>query len=244
MTTLKPGQVLTGDSVKALKAGDLLRARRSFSNRDVLAKGDHVLVESVGDDGNIVFTNLYRPTHQCGLNPDWFVFVNRPVNRLRPDYSSLSTKPQGEEKAEYEQAKRDFNNMRDDGSIAQDQGALQPSASVPTEQAETAVVAAWRSGDEAPAIPRGSVKSFVVAVYRAHSSQNYTFAAEYLNAMELDWDEDGDNRLATKTGWFMEIGEDQDFYRPLTLGKDDRFLGWTDLPTWPATPAIAKGGAA
>lgn len=49
--------------------------------------------------------------------------------------------------AEYEQAKRDFNNMRDDGSIAQDQGALQAQApSVTTEGTQAAVLAemlAW-----------------------------------------------------------------------------------------------------
>jgi hypothetical protein len=84
---LERGRALSIRTVFGVRAGDVLRARRSFHNPGVLTKGDIVIVQSVGDDGNITFTNLFRPTLQCGLNPDRFDWMSRPVTTLVPDYA-------------------------------------------------------------------------------------------------------------------------------------------------------------
>lgn len=91
----RTGERLSFRTVHLVRPGDVLKARETFTNPDVLTTGDHVIVESVSDGGNIVFTNLYRPTIQCGLSPDRFEFVSRPVTRLSAVYAAPT--PEGGE---------------------------------------------------------------------------------------------------------------------------------------------------
>ena len=73
--------------------GDVLRARKSFTNPDILTKGDVVIVQAATDDGCVYFQNLFRCSPQAGLRLDWFDFVHRPPTRLKADYSHMSAAP-------------------------------------------------------------------------------------------------------------------------------------------------------
>lgn len=73
--------------------GDVLRARKSFTNPDILTKGDVVIVQALTDDGCVYFQNLFRCSPQAGLRLDWFDFVHRPPTRLKADYSHMAAAP-------------------------------------------------------------------------------------------------------------------------------------------------------
>lgn len=88
MSDLRPRHLKVTDRVLP---GDVLRARRSFTNPDLLTKGDVVIVQSQGEGGNIVVFNLYRNAGQYGWSPERFDFVHRPATRLKPDYAPHPT---------------------------------------------------------------------------------------------------------------------------------------------------------
>lgn len=117
--------------------------------------------------------------------------------------------------------------------------------------------AGWQEPTSIPQIKPRTMREFVVAVYRQHSGKVYTFAATYLNAYGLVYEDgcpkgDGcegacrDDGCPT-TGWFSQTGEEDDAttYYSLNLKDGDRLMGWRELPQW--TEAVTRqdrGGAA
>ncbi|WP_292087914.1 hypothetical protein, partial [Brevundimonas sp.] len=84
---LVPGKRLRPDA--RVLPGDVLRAVETFTNPDLLTKGDVVIVQSQGDDGSIVAFNLFRNVAQYGFNPTRYAFVHRPATRMKADYSHM-----------------------------------------------------------------------------------------------------------------------------------------------------------
>ena len=84
-----------------------------------------------------------------------------------------------------------------------------------------------------------------MAVFRAHSGKVYSFAASYLNAVPLRYEdcpkgnephrckECADDGCPT-TGWYRLTGEDGDSgsYQGLDLRDGDKLMGWCELPRW------------
>jgi hypothetical protein len=111
--------------------------------------------------------------------------------------------------------------------------AAAPSAPAVAQQAPAEP--GWISVDERlPSVPENSDRQFIVACRRANG-KTYVFAASYLNAMELDANDDGD---AVFTGWYTE-GEHPEYsswYEPVCQAGDE-VTHWQELP---AAPSPAK----
>lgn len=127
-----------------------------------------------------------------------------------------------------------------------------------------AVSQGWHDGVTIPPVERGREKEYVVAVFRQHSGKVYTFAASYLNAYPLVYqdecpngdgcDGNGCDDGCPTTGWFRLTGDDgeAETYVSLNIRKGDRLMGWRELPQWeemlsanvPAPPSPAKTGGA
>lgn len=99
----------------------------------------------------------------------------------------------------------------------------------------------WKDGDAIPDVKPHNMKEFIVAVFRQHSGKVYSFAASYLNAYPLNYDDcicksehlhldDG----CPTTGWFEQTDDDEFAYRfnSLNLKDGDRLMGWREIPQW------------
>jgi hypothetical protein len=113
-------------------------------------------------------------------------------------------------------------------------------------QAGQVAVPGWISVDDRlPSVPENSDCQFIVACRRANG-KTYVFAASYLNALELDTNDDGD---AVFTGWYTE-GEHPEYsswYEPVCQAGDE-VTHWQELPAAPSQASTAgerqEGGAA
>lgn len=110
----------------------------------------------------------------------------------------------------------------------------------------------WRKPDSVPEIKAGSQREFVVAVRRAKSGNVYSFAATYLSALRLQYQncpkgrdnfcEECHDEGCETTGWFYTTGDDDDgeHFHPMYMEKGDEFLSWRNFPQWSEEPALAK----
>lgn len=104
----------------------------------------------------------------------------------------------------------------------------------------------WRDGAEVPAVEPGNCTEFIVAVERARNGKVYSFAASYLNAYPLTYNDgcpqgkdgfcDGCEDGCPTTGWFSDTGAEDEGrqYHSLSLADGDKFLGWRNIPQWQA----------
>lgn len=114
----------------------------------------------------------------------------------------------------------------------------------------------WHPPDQVPPVKPGNNREFVVAIRRAKNGKVYSFAAYYLNAYRLEY-RDGcpdvescpgpdqcDDGCPT-TGWFTSIGDDDYDYlfQNLYLEKDDKVMGWCELPQWSPDSEKLDGGS-
>lgn len=99
----------------------------------------------------------------------------------------------------------------------------------------------WISVDERlPDVPANSDRQFIIACRRANG-KTYVFAANYLNALELDTNDDGENVF---TGWYTE-GEHSEYsswYEPVCQAGDE-VTHWMPLPAAPHAVEQTSGGA-
>jgi len=102
-------------------------------------------------------------------------------------------------------------------------------------QAGQVAVPGWISVDERlPSVPANSDRQFIIACQRANG-KTHVFAASYLNALELDSNNDGESVF---TGWHTE-GEHAEYsswYEPVCQAGD-KVTHWQELP---AAPSPAK----
>ena len=110
--------------------------------------------------------------------------------------------------------------------------------------------AEWHSPDEVPDTQKGTEHNFIVAVRRARSGKVYSFPSAYLNAYPLRYEyecpkgdgcegegcEDG----CPITGWYSATGDGEDglTYSPMYMDPGDEFLGWRQVPQWPAASRL------
>ena len=103
----------------------------------------------------------------------------------------------------------------------------------------------WHDGTERPPVNEGSECEFIIAVYRARTGKVYSFAATYMNAHRLQYDDcpkgksgfcdDCEDGCPT-TGWFTEIAEDDSSsFHSLSLDVGDQLKGWRHVPQWPGS---------
>lgn len=103
----------------------------------------------------------------------------------------------------------------------------------------------WNAPDTTPQVEDRGMREFIVAVYRQHSGKIYSFAASYLNGYPLnyrhgcpkkDTDEfcEGCEDGCPTTGWFTQVGEEDDgaTFQTLGLQPGDKMMGWRTLPQW------------
>lgn len=101
----------------------------------------------------------------------------------------------------------------------------------------------WFRPGVAPEIPRGTERSFIVAVRRARNGKTYSFPAIYLNAYPLLYESgdcpkgngcagDGCDDGCPTTGWYSESsdGDYDSNYTRLHLDAGDEFLAWSAIP--------------
>ena len=62
-----------------LVRGDVLRCVKSFTNRDLLRRGDIAIVLSSGDDGCVQILNLMRGSGDYGYAPTSFKKIGRNI---------------------------------------------------------------------------------------------------------------------------------------------------------------------
>lgn len=105
----------------------------------------------------------------------------------------------------------------------------------------------WRSANDVPPLKRGTMQEYVLAVYRSHSGKIYSFAGSYLNAYPLQYRHecpkgdgcsgDGCDDGCPTTGWFVQVGDDDDaaIFQSLSLKDGDKIMGWRDIPQWDAS---------
>jgi hypothetical protein len=119
------------------------------------------------------------------------------------------------------------------------------------------VVGGWRNADDIPPVPKGQMREYVVAVKRAKTGKAYEFAACYLNGYPIEYrdccpkgngcDGDGCDDGCPTTGWFEQTGDDyyDTMFNQMSIGKDDTFLGWLELPRWEdraTAPVVDEAG--
>lgn len=103
----------------------------------------------------------------------------------------------------------------------------------------------WRDGAEIPAIEKGTMREFIVAVYRARTGKNYSFSATYLNGYGLTYNDgcpqgktvniccEGCEDGCPTTGWFSEEGNDDGdstTFQGLHLAEGDKLIAWRNVP--------------
>ena len=127
----------------------------------------------------------------------------------------------------------DLLSIRDGGRV--DRSALLDFAREVAAQAGQVAVPGWISVDERlPSVPVNNDRQFIIACRRANG-KTYVFAASYLNALELDSNDDGESVF---TGWHTE-GEHAEYsswYEPVCQAGDN-VTHWQELP---AAPSPAK----
>jgi len=130
--------------------------------------------------------------------------------------------------------------------------ALQHAAAsaAPTLPADVKGQDEWHSPDEIPDTPKGTERNFIVAVRRARNGQVYSFPLVYLNAYQLRYEYecpkgdgcegDGCDDGCPTTGWYNETGDGDDgsTYSPMHMDPGDEFLGWRQVPQWPAASRL------
>jgi hypothetical protein len=118
------------------------------------------------------------------------------------------------------------------------------SARIPAPAGDEALASVlhFRPGSEAPDTPAGSEATFIVTVRRAHNKDRvFTFAATYLNAYPLEWNEgdgcgdcpeDGSHDDGCPmTGWFTDrFHPDYNSYYEHLLAPGDDLLEWAAFP--------------
>jgi hypothetical protein len=102
----------------------------------------------------------------------------------------------------------------------------------------------WQEASAIPPVPTGSLREYVLAVFRERTGKVYSFAACYLNAYPLEYRDGCPNKNCKgegcddgcpTTGWFDETG-DEDYsslYNSLSLERGDKIMGWCEIPQWP-----------
>jgi hypothetical protein len=105
----------------------------------------------------------------------------------------------------------------------------------------------WVSVDERlPDIPANTSRQFIIACKRAHNDQTYVFAADYLNGLLLQSDDDDcPEEGMPVTGWYIERN-DSDYdtaWHHVCTTTGDEVTHWHELPAAPAVPGsgMAKG---
>ncbi len=85
--------------------------------------------------------------------------------------------------------------------------------------------------DRLPDIKHDSAEGFIVSVYRKHNNKSYSFAAYYLNDMQLDDDGNGDQ--VSFSGWHHQFKHDDcdEYYESLHFAYGDSLTHWMPLPT-------------
>jgi len=105
-------------------------------------------------------------------------------------------------------------------------------------QAGQVAVPGWVSVDERlPSVPVNSDRQFIIACQRTNG-KTYVFAASYLNALELDSNDDGESIF---TGWHTE-GEHAEYsswYEPVCQAGE-KVTHWQELPTAPSPAKESK----
>ena len=90
-----------------------------------------------------------------------------------------------------------------------------------------------KCSERLPEVELGENQEFIVCVYRKRQGKSYSFAAQYLNAMQLYNDCEDEEKLFT--GWH-DVKEHADYdgwYSPLELSDGDAVTHWQPLPPPP-----------
>ena len=66
--------------MELLVRGDVLRCVKSFTNRDLLRRGDIAIVLSTSDSGSVQILNLMRGAGDYGYAPDRFKKIGRNIH--------------------------------------------------------------------------------------------------------------------------------------------------------------------
>lgn len=106
-----------------------------------------------------------------------------------------------------------------------------------TENAELrGKVLPWFPAEQIPEVPLHGYDAFMVAVRRKHNDKIYVFTLLYCNEHMLLCDDEDANDDGEKpfTGWFRNIGpEDEEYYQRYVFAPDE-FVGWQGKPIyWP-----------
>jgi Lar family restriction alleviation protein len=119
----------------------------------------------------------------------------------------------------------------------------------------------WHLAEETPPVAKANCREFIVAVKRAKTGKVSTFAASYLNAYELEYQDHpcpqcqnipdpecsgNSGGGCPTTGWYTVTGDDDyaGMWNALYLEKGDEIVGWAEVPQFTAPSNVGTGEGA